>query len=416
MPRLSEPAAAAAADTIPPSWHEGFEGQHELLADFSCIDTACGKRIVPNSEPFPLDNECFSGHVMLMIRTPDVDDPKKSPLPSDSPEMAKSISKYMKGRLRRFEFQFRVKLKKVPTGPLFLGCDVEETIKIGRLTKGLTSVLLAMIRRINSGFHYSWGADKGAKKNPVSAEDYEAGNFERTHLSFPLEASMDRIVITKPGEELPKLGGELMETPESIKRRRRMGAGVIDWNTEDTYTMCLWSAYMDWIKWKSMNVAGVRPFSMGIVTGTQPIYLSVYEVKGISNEDYKRTQPPHFESSKNVFTRLEFAHLHKTVGGYAQKLMDAREVALETDTEFDSESELFDRGILSERSSTHSSIGSVDGTVDGEEEDKAANGDDEPAVIEPEKTSVDEPETPSVDEPETPPVVEPTTSTELAEK
>jgi hypothetical protein len=65
---------------------------------------------------------------------------------------------------------------------------------------------------------------------------------------------MDRIVITKPGETPPELGHELYESLESVKRRHKMGAGLVDWNLEDTYTMCLWSAYCDWIKWKCLNV------------------------------------------------------------------------------------------------------------------------------------------------------------------
>lgn len=242
---------------------------------------------------------------MLLVRTPDVDDAKE---PTPTLESAERISKYLKNYKRRFEFQFQIKLKKVPTGPLFLGCEVEEMVKISRITKGLTGVLLAMIRRINSGFHYSWGLDR----EKTTQEDIDAGRYESTHLSFPVEASMDRIVITKPGEELPQLGYALHETNASVKRRRRMGAGSVDWNTSDTYTMCLWSAYCDWIKWRSMNVPGVRPFSLGVVTGQQPIYLSVYELKDISPQDYKKKKPAHRQCDIKVYTRLEFSHREMT--------------------------------------------------------------------------------------------------------
>lgn len=308
------------------SWKDGHESQHPELHKMCVIDTTTMNRIIPNSEPMPLDNECFSGEVFLMVRTPDVDD-AKSVKPSS--EMAQSISTYMKGRLRRFEFQFRVKLKKVPSGPLFLGCDVETPIKVGRVTKGLTSVLLAMIKRINGGFHYSWGPEKGTSK-----ADIESGNYEKTHLSFPVEASMDRIVISKPGDELPKLGQELMETPESVKRRRKLGAGCIDWNTEDTYTMCLWSAYMDWIKWKCLNVPGVRPFSLSVITGSQPVNLSVYEVKNISNEDYRKKKPQHKVNDVDIFCRLEYSHITKTEGGCSDKKLDHQQAdAVNTDDE-----------------------------------------------------------------------------------
>ncbi|KAL3903443.1 MAG: hypothetical protein SGARI_005380 [Bacillariaceae sp.] len=248
----------------------------------SVVDTATVNEIVPNGIPVELNNDCFHGHVMLMIRTPDVDNAKETPPTLDS---AARISQYFKNYKRRFEFQFQIKLKKVPTGPLFLGCEVDEMIQMSRFTKGLSGVLLTMIGRINSGFHYSWGIEKDSADEQILRD----GAYEKTHLSFPVEASMDRIVITKPGETPPELGHALHETNASVKRRRRMGAGSVDWNLEDT-------------------VVGVRSFSLSAVTGQQPIYLSVYEVKDISNEEYKKKKPPHRRCDLNVYTRLEFSH------------------------------------------------------------------------------------------------------------
>lgn len=306
----------AAADPRPPRVERQrsiHAGQHKVLQTLSVVNCDNGEEIVPNSRPMPIDNECFSGEVMLLVRTPDVDDIKEIAPAGQTP---RRVSQYLKGYKRRFEFQFQVRLKRVPTGPLFLGCEVEEMIKLSRWTKGLTGVLLAMIRRINSGFHYSWGLDR----EKVSQAQIMDGEYEKTHLSFPVEASMDRIVVTKPGEEPPKLGHELKESNESVKRRRRMGAGSVDWNLEDTYTMCLWSAYCDWIKWKSMNVPGCRPFSLTIVTGKQPIYLSVYELSGITPQEYKRKKPPHNRRNLRVYSRLEFANAEHTEGGIAPRL------------------------------------------------------------------------------------------------
>jgi hypothetical protein len=156
---------------------------------------------------------------------------------------------------------------------------------------------------------------------------------------------MDRIVITKPGETLPTLGYELHETNESVRRRRKMGAGSVDWNLENTYTMCLWSAYCDWIKWKSMNVPGCRPFSLSIVTGQQPIYLSVYELTGVTSQEYKKKKPPHNRSNLRVYTRLEFANHEHTVGGLAPRFQEKYAAGTyeasvaETDSEMGSESD-----------------------------------------------------------------------------
>jgi hypothetical protein len=129
---------------------------------------------------------------------------------------------------------------------------------------------------------------------------------------------MDRIVITHPGDTPPTLGQELEESAESVKRRRKMGAGSVDWNTEDTFTMCLWSAYCDWIKWKSINVPGVSPFSLCRVTGKQPIYLCVYEITSCTPADYKKKRPPHYQNELKIYTRFEFSNEEKTTGGIAE--------------------------------------------------------------------------------------------------
>lgn len=258
---------------------------------------------------------------MLLVRTPDVDDPSFDMSQNSMGETPLRISDYFRDKKRRFEFQFQIKLKKIPSGPLFLGCELEHPIKVGTITKGLVGILLAMVRRINPGFHYSWGVPLDSK---IDAKDIQDGNYEKTHLSFPVEASMDRVVITKPGETPPTLGEELFESNESVKRRRRMGAGSIDWNLEDTYTMCLWSAYADWIKWRSLNVPGVSPFSLSRVTGTQPIYLSVYEISNCSAQEYRRKRPPHARKDLKVYTRLEFSNVNETRGGLAERLYGIR--------------------------------------------------------------------------------------------
>jgi Protein of unknown function (DUF1769) len=316
-------------------------GQHPALNTVCVMDCMRKTRIVPNSDhAFPLSNDCFDGHVMLLMRTPDVDKTEAvgggNGNNSDRSALGpvqRQVSDYFSGKKRRFEFQFQIKLKKVPTGPLFLGCELEHSIKVGGLTKTLVNLLLAMVRRINPGFHYSWGTagDHHHTHNSEAAAQaiLATGNYEKTHLSFPVEASMDRIVISKPGEIIPTLGGELDESDVSVKRRRKLGAGSVVWNTDDTYTMCLWSAYCDWIQWKSFNVPGVSPFALSRVTGAQPIYLCVYEITNLSSDEYKklakaRHATPHKQKDLKIYSRLEFSNLEKTAGGYAETVLGRR--------------------------------------------------------------------------------------------
>lgn len=64
--------------TPPPAQLKGgaFDGQHPELRKVCVVNCQTKTRIVPNSVPDKLDNECFTGEVLLLLRTPDVDDPK----------------------------------------------------------------------------------------------------------------------------------------------------------------------------------------------------------------------------------------------------------------------------------------------------------------------------------------------------
>ena len=131
-------------------------------------------------------------------------------------------------------------------GPLYLGCEVEEPPKLNLIQRALTSTCLNVIKRINNGFHYSLGRDDNG--NAPDEQSLKDGTYEKTHLAFAVEASMDIIIATKPGEELPKLGEPLYESAESVRYRRSKCRGSVDWNTTDTYTMALWSCYVDWLQ------------------------------------------------------------------------------------------------------------------------------------------------------------------------
>ena len=71
---------------------------------------------------------------------------------------------------------------------------------------------------------------------------------------------MNRVVATPPGQIPPQLGTEIVEDPDSIKRRKK---GMrLQYNTTDTYTFSLWSQYVDFLDWRCLNLPGIRPFSI----------------------------------------------------------------------------------------------------------------------------------------------------------
>jgi Protein of unknown function (DUF1769) len=262
--------------------------EHPSLVPFYVIDAYSGERVLCNSsKPHHISTEWFEMDMLCLIRTPDADDPKSI---SGTPDNDK-VSNYMRSKARRFEFQFRVKLKKTPVGKqVYFACELDEPIKMGMVTRAFVGAAMAFMKKTNPTFHYSI---TGSKETPD-------GLWEKPHMSFTVEGSLDRLVVTKPDEKPPKLGQAIHESPESIKRRKK---GVLtDWNTEDTYTMALWSSYVDFLEWKVLNLPGIRPFGLSSVLGTQAINLTMYLI------DEKRECDKHYRKNITEIVKLELSN------------------------------------------------------------------------------------------------------------
>jgi hypothetical protein len=262
--------------------------EHPTLAPFYVIDAYLGERVFCNSAtPHHISNEWFEMDLLCLIRTRDADD---SSAVSGTPANDR-ISNYMRSKARRFEFQFRVKLKKRPVGKqVYFACELDEPIKMGIVTRAFVGAAMAFMKKTNPTFHYSITGSK----------EVSDGNWEKPHMSFTVEGSLDRLVVTKPDEKPPELGKDIHEAPESIKRRKK---GILtDWNTEDTYTMALWSSYVDFLDWKVLNLPGIRPFSLSSVLGTQSINLTMYLI------DQKRESDKHFRKDITEIIKLELSN------------------------------------------------------------------------------------------------------------
>ena len=135
---------------------------------------------------------------------------------------------------------------------------------MGVFQRALVGVAMAFVQKMSPGtFDYS-----------ITGSSSSSGAEEKPHMAFGVETGMPRIVITKPGETPPELGQDLVEDPEHLKRRVK--TGLVDWNTEDTYTMSMYSSYVDFLQWRTLNFPGIKPFGLARVVGPQPIHLTLY--------------------------------------------------------------------------------------------------------------------------------------------
>lgn len=159
---------------------------HPALEPYFIVDCHVIDRVFPNaSTMYKLDTDYFSGNMMVLIRTPDVDD-KSLP----SPEKNAIAVQHLRGKQRRFEFQFQVRLKKVPTGTVYFSCDLTQKINLGMVQRAFVSAAMSFVRSSNPSFHYSI---QGSTPN-------EEGTFERPHMAFPVQDGMNRVVATPPGK------------------------------------------------------------------------------------------------------------------------------------------------------------------------------------------------------------------------
>ena len=263
---------------------------HPSLNCYYLMDTFTGKRIYPNTigKPTHLSNEWFELDMLVLVRTPDVDDSSVKSYPNNEKAL-----KYFRGKQRHFEFQYQMKMKKAPPPgvQVMFACELDEQIKIGMIQKAFVGAAMAFIKTTNPTFHYSITGSKDKNND---------GTYEKPHMAFTVEGSLDRLVVTKPGEHPPELGTVIHEDPESVKRRKK---GItVDWNTEDIYTMALWTSYVDFIDWKVLNLPGIRPFGLSSVLGTQPFYMNMYIIKENRGND------KHYEKDKEKIVNLELSN------------------------------------------------------------------------------------------------------------
>lgn len=258
-----------------------------------CIKDADADNIIPaNAEPVRISNEWFDMDMVVMLRTPNVDDDASAEIGS---AWNQKVADYFRPKQRRFEFQYQVKLKKKPENKeLFYAIQWEKPVKMGLIQRAFVAACLAFLKKTRPTVHYS-------VSGTTRSDD---GAFEKPHLANFIEIGLDRVVITKPGETPPELGGEIMEDLDHYKQRKA-GKVKIDFNTEDTYTFALWNANVDWIDWKVVGIPGIKSFDLKSVLGDQSLSILLYML------DKDRGNTHHYQKDLHTIVHLEMSSIHQ---------------------------------------------------------------------------------------------------------
>eukprot|EP00903_Cladosiphon_okamuranus_P011548 g10871.t1 len=246
----------------------------------------------PNSiAPIPINNQHFEGLALLML--------KREP-------MDKRYKHMFDGKNRMFEVQVQGKFKKPPDGELFISLEITDRMKLGLLTRGLCKLLLSFGQKMNRRLHYSFG---------------DKDNAELPHIAFPLVTSVDSLICTPEGGEVPVLGRSFKEDKEQKARRRRgeedRATGIGEFQTGFTYSFSFHSMYIDIAQWSTCKIPVMRDIDLHTFWGSSALRVSAYVIKSNSSNTASEASTPHLQSKLKYVFCVQVRHLSQSELGDA---------------------------------------------------------------------------------------------------
>lgn len=156
-PSIKAPPALTVESTV----STASKRQNQYLEPLYVMMVGRQERIIPNCTTYDIDTDLFSGKMLLMFRTPDVDELTKTNDP---------VVNYFRGKQRRFEFQWQLRLKKIPSGDLFLGVEVDEPIQMGMIQRALANTALKFTKKMNQVYRLMFCASISHTSLTLSAD------------------------------------------------------------------------------------------------------------------------------------------------------------------------------------------------------------------------------------------------------
>lgn len=159
------------------------------------------------------------------------------------------------------------KFKRLPKGEIYVGADCEIGMQLGLLTKSFCHGVLRFTATMVKNLHYSFGD---------SSDD---PNRENAHVVSPLFSTMDKILITAPGETPPELGIPFTEDLEYRKTRlKSTSIKEMSVDLETIYSFSVNTSNMDLCSWEVVGIPMLKQMSLRTLYGASPIRLVAYEL------------------------------------------------------------------------------------------------------------------------------------------
>lgn len=127
------------------------------------------------------------------------------------------------------------------------------------------------------------------------------GDGEIPHMGAPAFHSFDRVVITKAGDEPPRLGEHLPRMPSDDQRRKNFFKRDIIVDTQSTYTFSVKNRRFNPFIWRVITVPIIRSFTVSRFT--EALRLAVYEVLEEKNKPVPDTRGSVIALAKKSHTK-----------------------------------------------------------------------------------------------------------------